>query len=55
MKVSWASGVSLTYLDGLVDDTIDYAKRIEFKMDTIDYPFRDLLVLFMEIIEELLA
>lgn len=41
-------------LDGFIDDSIDDSKGVELKLDSFDGSIGDLLVLFVEMVEELL-
>jgi hypothetical protein len=41
-------------LDGFIDDTIDDSEGVELKLNTLDGAIGNLLVLFVEVVEELL-
>jgi hypothetical protein len=45
--------VTLTYLDTLIDDSVDDTKRVEVEFDTLDASVGDLLVLLVKVVEEL--
>jgi hypothetical protein len=46
-------GLTLTYLDTLIDDSVDDTKRVEVEFDTLDASVGDLLVLLVKVVEEL--
>jgi hypothetical protein len=46
-------GLALTYLNTLIDDSVDDAERVKVELDTIDTSVGDLLVLLVKVVEEL--
>jgi hypothetical protein len=45
--------MALTYLDTLIDNSVDDTERIKVELDTIDASVGDLLVLLVKVVEEL--
>jgi hypothetical protein len=47
--------MALTYLDTLIDDSVDNTERVKVELDPIDASVGDLLVLFVKVVEELFS
>jgi len=48
-----AFGCKRSHLNSLVDNAVDYAKRVEVQVDALCFTSGDLFVLLAEVIEEL--